>query len=101
MDLNKIVNEVPNINLTISAGDLRDFATQLIDQTREDLEDTIVRGRTDSLITTEEAMNKLRVCKTTLWRWKKRDYLRPVRVGGNERYRLSDINKILKGDDCE
>ena len=46
-------------------------------------------------------MNKLRVCKTTLWRWKKRDYLRPVRVGGNERYRLSDINKILKGDDYE
>lgn len=101
MDLINLVNEAPKINLTVTAGDLRDFASQLIEQTKDDLEESIVRGRTETLLTTEETMKKLNVCKTTLWRWKKRDYLRPVRVGGNERYRLSDINKILKGDDYE
>lgn len=96
MDLNILVNEAPQINLTVTAIDLKDFASQLIEQTKEDLEQSITSGRNETYLTTEQTMKMLNVCSTTLWRWKKRKYLRPVRVGGNERYRLSDINKILE-----
>ena len=101
MDIIDLINEAPQVNLTVSASDLRDFANLLIEQTKEELEHGIISGRTEKYLTTEETMKTLSVCKTTLWRWKKRKYLRPVRVGGNERYRLSDINKILEGDDDE
>jgi len=34
-----------------------------------------------------------------LWRWDKTGYLKPYRIGGKVRYRLSEIDKILGGED--
>lgn len=96
MDLINLVNDAPQINLTVTAGDLREFADQLIEETKEQLEQTISNRKDEVYLTSEQTMKKLNVSKTTLWRWKQRNYLCPIRVGGNERYRLSDINEILE-----
>ncbi len=34
---------------------------------------------------------------TTLWRWKKMGYLVPITVGAIDRYRMSDIRRIMEG----
>ena len=45
----------------------------------------------------EKAMELLSISKSTIWRWKQRGYLVPIRVGGNDRYRIQDIKKIMEG----
>lgn len=97
MYLHKIIEEAPQINLTITAADLRDFAAQLISETKEQLEQEIAETKGESYLSSEKVMERLEISKTTLWRWKQRGYLVPVRVGGNDRYKLSDIQKIVEG----
>ncbi len=98
MNIQELAQCAPQINLTVTAGDLKDFAAQLIAETKAELEQTISDNKAESYLSSEKVMEKLEISKTTLWRWKQRGYLVPVRVGGNERYKLSDIKKILEGE---
>ncbi len=97
MNIQELAQCAPTINLTITAGDLKEFATQLIAETKEQLEQSIRDSKAETYLSSEKVMQMMEISKTTLWRWKQRDYLVPVRVGGNERYRLSAINKIMEG----
>lgn len=97
MNIQELAQFAPTISLTITAGDLKEFATQLIAETKEQLEQSISDSKAETYLSSEKVMQMMEISKTTLWRWKQRGYLVPVRVGGNERYRLSDINKIMEG----
>ena len=97
VDIINIIQQAPQINLTVTASDLRDFASELISQTKEQLEQTISDSKAETYLSSEKVLQMMEISKTTLWRWKQRGYLVPVRVGGNERYRMSDIKKILEG----
>ena len=97
MNIQELAQCAPAINLTITAGDLKEFATQLIAETKAELEQSISDSKAETYLSSEKVMQMMEISKTTLWRWKQRGYLVPVRVGGNERYRLSDINKIMEG----
>ena len=97
MNIQELAQFAPTINLTITAGDLKEFATQLIAETKEQLEQSISDSKAETYLSSEKVMQMMEISKTTLWRWKQRGYLVPVRVGGNERYRLSDIKKIMEG----
>lgn len=88
----------PSINLTVTAEDLKNFASQLIEQTKAEMEQSITDSKADSYLSSEKVMEMMEISKTTLWRWKQRGYLVPVRVGGNDRYKLSDIKKIMEGE---
>lgn len=55
----------------------------------------VVTQSTESYLTRQQVVDRLSVDKSTLWRWAKRNYLNPVRVGGLVRYRKSDIDNIL------
>ena len=57
--------------------------------------DVTISVKASDFITREEAMEKLKVSSATLWRWKKSDYLVPVKLGALDRYRVVDINRIL------
>lgn len=52
----------------------------------------------DELLTKKEVANLLGICTTTLWNWKKKGYLIPVQIGHKKLYRLSDIEKLRKGE---
>ena len=82
--------------MTVTASDLRDFAAQLISETKEQLEQQISDSKGETYLSSEKVMEMMEISKTTLWRWKQRGYLVPVRIGGNDRYRLSDIQKIVE-----
>ena len=97
MNIQELAQCAPQINLTITAADLRNFASELISQTKEQLEQEISDSKAESYLSGEKVMEMMEISKTTLWRWKQRGYLVPIRIGGNDRYRMSDIKKIMEG----
>ena len=97
MNIQELVQCAPTINLTITAGDLKEFAALLIAETKAELEQSISDSKAETYLSSEKVMEMMEISKTTLWRWKQRGYLVPVRIGGNDRYRLSDIQKIAEG----
>jgi len=48
----------------------------------------------DRLITKQDTMRMLGKSANTLWKWAKRGYLVPIKVGGRVMYNLKDINRI-------
>lgn len=50
----------------------------------------------NTLVSINRACELLGRNRTSLWRWEKECVLLPVNVGGRKKYRLSDINVILK-----
>jgi DNA-binding transcriptional MerR regulator len=96
MNIQELAQCAPAINITITAAELKDFATQLIAETKAELEQSISESKAEAYLTGEKVMEMLEISKATLYRWKQRGYLVPIRIGGNDRYRLSDINHILQ-----
>ena len=50
----------------------------------------------NKLLTTEQAADMLSVSRITLYNWRKKGMLEPVRVGNLLRYRLADIENFSK-----
>lgn len=97
MNLVDLVQNAPQINVTVSAADLKEFASTLISQTKAELEQTISDSKAETYLSTEKVLEMFEISPTTLWRWKKRGYIVPVRLGGNDRYKLSDVKKLMEG----
>ena len=87
------------IQYVIGKDDLKEVLREIIDERisffMEKMNDA---NRDEELVTSKKVMELLEISKPTLSRWKKRGYLVPVRIGGNDRYRMSDIKKIMKGE---
>jgi hypothetical protein len=85
----------PNITISITSEQLLQFANQLLNGAREIYEKT---EEPEQYITRKQAAKILDVDLSTLWRWDTQlDYLHPIDIGGKRKYKLSDINKILRG----
>ena len=98
IDILTLAKEAPGTILAVRADDLMEANTRLIDQVRADLEKELVERNTATLLTREMVLEQLNVSPTTLWRWEKRGYLVPVEVGGQRRYKSTDIKRIMEGD---
>lgn len=83
--------------VTITAGDLVKANNQFIADVKRELTEEISRKESITYLTREMVVKKLNVDPSTLWRWKKRGYLVPINVGGQLRYKSTDIDKILEG----
>lgn len=94
MQIKDILNN--NIQLVVSAADLKEFALSLIEDARS-MEKTEQPAKGDEFLTSEEVMKIVKVKKVTLWRWAKEKYLVPVKVGKSNLYRKSDVQRITEG----
>lgn len=83
--------------IVVKVEDLLYANKMLLDDAISRLKESSPRTEEETLLTREQVMQKLNVVPSTLWRWQKRGYLIPIWVGGQHRYRLSDIQKILGG----
>ncbi len=90
-----IADKHPNTILQISAGDLCDFAHQLIHTAMEIVVTQSQKNAEKELLTIDEVAGILKVSKMTLWRWCKSGRLKKIDIGGVPRYRRSDIEKLL------
>lgn len=97
LDIIHIAKEAPGTILAVRADDLVAANESLIGKIRADIEREIEARRSAKLLTKETVIELLSVSSTTLWRWEKSGYLVPVNVGGQRRYRSTDVNEIMEG----
>ena len=91
----EIAMKMPNAILQISAGDLCEFANQLINSATEVARLQIKRADiSKELLTIDEVCEMLKVSKMTLHRWDKNGVLKKIEVGGHRRYRRSDVEAV-------
>lgn len=95
MSIQDIINSGANVTIAIGVDDLKEFARTIVEKARQDLAQDIAKGQNEVYYTIDRVASILDVDKSTLWRWSKKKYLVPIKVGGLTRYRKSDIDKIL------
>ena len=86
-----------NTLVMMTGDDLKFLAKTMLLEVKKELENEIADGKSDRLLSIDQAAGLLGVNRSTLWKWAKRDYLKPIEVGGKRRYRLSDINAVIAG----
>ena len=89
MSIKEIVNMNPNIQLVISAADLKEFALELLAEREKS------STQSEKYLTIAETVEKYGISKPTLYRWSRLDYLPKIKLGGKSFYRESDIIKLL------
>lgn len=97
MLLLELLKNNANINVTITLDDLRTYSSELIQQTKKQLEADVIAQQCESYLTRQETCDFLKVDQSTIFRWARRGYLIPIEVGGRRLYRLSEIKKIMEG----
>ena len=97
-DLIYLVEKYPNLNITISLADLKEFGRYLIFETKREIEEKLEKANQEQFLTTKMASDLLGVDRSTLHRWQKQGYLPKIEVGGRHKYRASDIKKIIEGN---
>ena len=84
--------------VVMRAEDLKQTIIETINEAKRNMEKEIALNQSDVLLTSNQVLERLSISRTTLWHWVKRRYIIPIEIGGKQRYKLSDVNAILKGD---
>ncbi len=100
-DLITIAKQCPDLVVSIRLHDLVEANTLLIAEVKQQLEQTITDANAETYPSREKVMEMLDVSQATMWRWQKSGYLVPINVGGKRRYRMSDVKRILEGDNSQ
>jgi hypothetical protein len=95
MKINELIKEGA-LTLAVNANDLKEFAQDIVFQTKRELEEAIIKKQSERFVSTKTACELFDVDKTTLWRWGQKHYLIPIKVGGKKRYRMRDVEQILE-----
>lgn len=95
MNISKLCEEGANVYVTISATDLKEFFIEMAMQAQAEREQREEENPT--IIDRDEAVKYLGVSYTTLWRWDKENYLKPIRKGKQVLYNMSDLKAIREG----
>ena len=97
MNIQDLLNHGSEVTLAVSLNDLKQFFDCVLEEAKQELEQTVINGRAEAYLSPDKVCEMLDVDRSTLWRWNKRGYLSTIEVGGKRRYKLSDIKKILNG----
>ena len=89
MSIKQIIDTNPNIQLVISAADLKEFALELLAEREK------ASTQLEKYLTISETAKKYGISESTLYRWSRLDYLPKVKLGGKSFYRESDIIKLM------
>lgn len=90
--INELLKECPDIRVTMTASDLKEFARYVIDEYAERGDrkraetETPPPGR-------EEVCERWNITKSTLHSWIKRGTVRPTHIGGRVLFPISEITR--------
>ena len=84
-----------NVQLVVSASDLRELLNEWYDEREAQKEAERKAVAEVERVSSMDAENILGVTSATLWRWAKNGYLVPIKVGRKNVYLKSDIDRIL------
>ena len=93
----KLAQECPGAIISIKVTDLVAANQLLIAEVRKETEEIINKKNAVVFFSREDVMKKLNIASSTLWRWQRSGYLVPINVGGQRRYKSTDIDEILEG----
>ena len=110
IDIYSIALDYPDTIIQVKASDLVEAAHVFMEDLalvperetrgRKATKETSEPDNPKTLLTKREVMKLLGVGETTLWRWAtKYDYLHPVMIGGERRWRRKDIEALMEGND--
>lgn len=92
MSIKEIINSGTNVQLVVNVLDLKEaFYSWMQEIVQHE------NKKEETYLTPSEVCSKLRIDKTTLWRWNKTGYLKKVKLGNKPFYKLSDIEKLMEG----
>jgi len=92
MNIEKLLSENPNINVTVNGNDLQVFGQKIADSTAK----TILEKLNERLFTREEILLKFQICSATLWRWEKFELITSKKIGRRKYYPESKLNELMK-----
>ena len=87
--------DAKNFSITVGFSDLKILVKEIIEDTKKEFGDLVTVQKSETYISRQRASEMLGVDLSTLWRWAQRNYLVPVNVGGQRRYKMSDLNRLL------
>ena len=90
MSIKQIIDSNPNIQLVISAADLKEFALELLAEREKS------STQSKKYLTIAETVEKYGVSQSTLYRWSRLGYLPKVKLGGKSFYRENDIINLIE-----
>lgn len=98
MEIKDLLTSGANVNVTISANDLREFLTEISKQVAEKEKAAEVARNDVEMLNQAQVCSYLGVSKATVWRWEKIGYLRPsTRMGSRPMYLKTEVERIKKG----
>ncbi len=108
IDIYSLALDYPDTIIQVKASDLVEAAHVFMEDLelvperetrgRKPTKDTTDPNKPKTLLTKRDVMRLLEVSETTLWRWHtKYDYLHPVMIGGERRWRWKDISALMEG----
>lgn len=86
-------NQSSQMLMIVSQDDLERVVQKVIGKLLDQRED-----KQEVYLTVEETTKRLKIGRSTLWRWNKEGYLVSAKVGSKVRYKLSDVERIQKGE---
>ena len=86
-------NQSSQLLMIVSQDDLERVVQKAIGQLLDQRE-----SKPEVYLTAGETAKRLKVDRSTLWRWNKEGYLVSTKVGSKVRYKLSDVERIQKGE---
>ena len=100
IDVYTLAMEYPDVVIQVKVTDLIEaahaFAKDLVSLNELKSKEKIMP---DALFSKKEVMELLGISETTLWRWDaKYNYLHPVMIGSERRWRWRDISAIIEGN---
>jgi len=98
VDIITLARECPGTIVSVNAADFALAIDKSVDNAVKRITEALSKkDNAVELQTREFTRTILNVSNSTLWRWEKSGYLVPINVGGQSRYKTSDINEILEG----
>lgn len=98
MNLKHIAEQNPNIQLVITASDLRELFNDWQAENRVQLEAVRASCQQSSdviLMTAKEVRKEMRISASTLWKLEKQKKLVPFRIGRRVFYRRADVDDVM------
>lgn len=92
MNIKELLSSGANVTISVTPADLKEFALFLKDEWMMEMNQ---RAKRETYLTPDEVASELGVSKNTLWRWEKRGYLIPIKVGRKPFYKRSDVDSLL------
>lgn len=92
MTIKELINSGANITIAVTPTELKEFALTLVSELAK-----VEPKEEDRRLTISEAAEMIGKDKSTIHRWRKMGYLKPIIIGKKPYFLKSDIDKILNG----